>query len=530
MTSSDIENEKENGPGVDIKPVPTFTRENIGTQEVITSFTSKDGETVNITGDVDEAMKIAVNIDDLTYDPKADKKLLRKIDMYLLPLICFLYACQFMDKVSSSYAAVMGFTEAFDMKGDMYSWCGSAFYIGYLFFEFPANLLLQRLPLAKMTSFFIIVWGILMCLHATPTKYPAIITLRTLLGIFESAITPAMVILTGQWYRKEEQFVRTTVWFCCNGIGTIMGGTISYGLATHGKSYSIAAWKILFVIDGLMTIFVGVVFFFHIPDTPAKAWFLNDKEKKMVVLRIKDNQQGFGNKHFKKYQLKEALTDVQTWIFFFSAIAGDIPNGSLTNFGSILLKSDFGYNVEDSLLMNTPGGAVEFVGCIFLALFNKYLPRLVIAEISMIICLMGSCLLSFCTNKSAKLTGYYLFDLSPVYMICSLSCFESNTAGHTKKITCSALYLISYCIGNLVGPQTFIASQAPGYSGGKIAIVVCNVASVFLIAANYFVYWNRNRKRDNENDLQAKAVLSHMDNYQFADMTDKENPYFRYVL
>ncbi len=90
-----------------VEPITSFTDENIGKNEVLTSFRSADGKIVNITGDVDEAMKLAVNLNDIKIDEKADKKLLLKIDICLLPLLCLLYAFQFMDKISNSYAAVV---------------------------------------------------------------------------------------------------------------------------------------------------------------------------------------------------------------------------------------------------------------------------------------------------------------------------------------------------------------------------------------------------------------------------------------
>mgnify|MGYP003365428609 CR=1 FL=1 len=480
---------------------------------------------------MDKAMKIAVDIDSISLNEKEDKKLYWKVNFYLLPLICFLYACQYMDKVTSSYAAVMGIRTYYNMHGDMYSWLGTAFYLGYLFFVFPATLLLQKFSLSKVTALFIVLWGALVCLHAVPKSYAGLITLRVLLGVCESIITPAMVIITSQWYRKEEQMFVTALWFSCNGLGTIMGGAIAYGLAIHTSSYAIASWKILFIVTGLMTIAIGIAFYLHMPDDPSKAWFLSKKEKQLIVLRIQSNEQGFGNPHFKKSQFKEALQDLQTWMFVVLSFAAQIPNGGMTNFGSILLNEDFGYTPEKSLLMNLPGGAVDLVGCIGLAAFNKKFPRLLIAVFALAITLLGSCLLAFTLSNSAKLAGYYIYNFLPITMICSLSCFASNTAGHTKKITTNSLYLIAYCVGNLVGPQTFISSQAPEYAGGKISIVVCLCAALLLTIGIYIIYWNRNRQRDDgNNSTGVLASVSVIKNRQFADLTDKENPYFRYSL
>ena len=512
----------------EVKPVASFTEENINNDQVITTILSPDGKEVPVTGDVDEAMKLALH-SHRELDEATDKRLLRKTDFYIMPLICFLYACQYMDKTTNSSASVMGLREDLHMRGDMYSWVGSSFYLGYLAFEAPVSMLLQRFPVAKTTAGFIIFWGVLMCLHATP-NYAGFIFLRTALGIAESSVTPAMVIFTSQWYKAGEQFIRTAIWFSFNGLGTIMGNLIAYGLAVHAKSYNVTAWKILFIVVGLMTIVVGILFLILIPDSPATAWFLTEEEKMLMVERIRGNRQGFGNKHFKMYQLKEALSDINVWLFFVYALSGDIPNGSLTNFASLLLKGNFHYSGKKSLLMQTPGGAIELVGCSLFGLLHLLVPhRLAIAITAQGVTLAASCMLAFALqSNSARLAGYYLMQISPMGMICALSCFSSNTAGHTKKVVSSALYLIGYCVGNLIGPQTFISSQAPTYTGGQISIVVCHAVSMAILGWIYFNYYHENKKRQKKRERG--ETNGDIKNSEFADLTDKENVNFVYRL
>ncbi|CUM57896.1 unnamed protein product [Debaryomyces tyrocola] len=86
-----------------------------------------------------------------------------------------------------------------------------------------------------------------------------------------------------------------------------------------------------FIITGCLTIALGFAIMFHIPDMPNKAWFLTEEEKVLVVERIRSNQQGFGNKHFKKEQFIEAICDAQTWLIFAYSIVNTIPNGGITN-------------------------------------------------------------------------------------------------------------------------------------------------------------------------------------------------------
>lgn len=493
----------------------------------LTSFKSPlTGKEVHIS-DVDEAMQLALdNAEEaVELDEATDRRLRRKIDLYVLPLICILYCLQFMDKLTNSYASVLGLREDLHMEGNMYAWTGSAFYLGYLFFELPAAYVLQRLPVAKTVLVFIVMWGVVLGLHAVP-NYAGFVALRTVLGMLESTVTPAFVIITAQWYRREEVFLRTAMWFSCNGLGTILGnGAIAYGVFQHAQSYHIAAWKVIFLATGALTVVLGVLIFCHIPDTPAKAWFLTEQEKRLVVERIRGNQQGFGNRHFKKEQAVEALLDVQTWIIFFYAIVSNIPNGGITNFQAILLSEKFGFSTKKTLLMGTITGAVELVGCTGFAYGFRFLPRrLFWASMATTVATVGMCMLAFADQKNAEFAGLAIYYLMPVGLICVLASVASNVAGHTKKVTVNAILLIGYCVGNLIGPQTFVAKEAPVYRSATVTIVVCGLLSLALLLLLWAVYHRANKARD------AKEVEGEYENMEFADLTDKQNPLFRYTI
>lgn len=151
--------------GINIEPIVSFTKEDLQLDKshVLTTVISPSGKEVAITNDVDQVMQFVLDHQNtkVVLDEATDKKLLRKIDMYMLPVMCLLYCFQFMDKLSTSYASILGLREDLNMVGDMYSWTATAFYLGYLAFEFPASMLLQRFPVAKTVSVFIIVWGII---------------------------------------------------------------------------------------------------------------------------------------------------------------------------------------------------------------------------------------------------------------------------------------------------------------------------------------------------------------------------------
>ncbi|KAH3899981.1 related to Allantoate permease [Saccharomycodes ludwigii] len=522
-----------------------FTKDEIDDPKCFITIISPEGKEVNITGDVDDAMDMAFIAKDLQVSFEDDKKLLRKIDIYLLPFICILYAIQFMDKVTNADAAIMGLIPDLKMHGDQFSWTGSAFYFGYLggLFVFPPLLQSSRWFM-KNVSVIVILWGMVLACHAASSvNYASFIFLRCLLGFLESAITPSFIILMCQYWKQNEQFVRMCLWFSFNGLGTILSGVLSYGLYIREYSYSMQAWKVLFVITGIITIFLGGILWFHIPDNPSKAWFLTEREKLMVVQRLRSNQQGFGNRHVKKYQVFEALSDVRTWLYFLYSVCCQIPNGGLTNFTAILLTEDFGYDIKNSLLMVLPAGVVELIGCPLLGLLCFYLSMktlgkktkmlghsLVWAFIVNIIVLVATCMLAFAKDsKRARLAGTYLWYLLPLSFVCILSNISSNTLGYTKKWTVSSLNMMAYAAANIAGPQTFISKQAPNYQGAKVAMVVCSAVGCVILVVLYMLNVKENNRRDGMTKNPEGKILN-IENIEFADLTDSQNPNFRYNL
>lgn len=171
-----------------------------------------------------------------------------------------------------------------------------------------------------------------LCCFAVVSNFSGALALRFFLGVFEAGVTPGFALFTSQvlmtatrfprhhltnrrqWYTRKEQGFRTGIWFSFNGIGIIVGSLLAYGIAEGTKAHgtTIAPWKILFVSTGLFTIVIGVVFWFVMPDSQLNARWLGDDDKRLAVARVRINEQGIGNKHFKFYQFKEAMLDPRT--------------------------------------------------------------------------------------------------------------------------------------------------------------------------------------------------------------------------
>ena len=176
---------------------------------------------------------------------------------------------------------------------------------------------------------------------------------------------------------------------------------------------------------------MGFTFLFLLPDSQLNARWLSPKDRALAVERVRTNQQGIGNKHFKRHQFKEALIDPATWAFFILAIAADITNGGISNFFSQLIVS-FGFTAEQSLLYGTPAGAVEVVALIAWGLISQRWGNRVLWSIGGVTAsLVGAVLIVALPldMKIGRLIGYYLTTAFVTGFIAALSLVSSNVAG-----------------------------------------------------------------------------------------------------
>ncbi|KAI0386642.1 MFS general substrate transporter [Hypomontagnella monticulosa] len=421
--------------------------------------------------DPDEALKLVTG-EVVVLTPEDEKKLLRKIDLNLMPLLCVVYGLNYLDKTTLSYASIMGLR-----------WIASVFYFGYLFWEWPTNRLLQRLPLAKYSAFNVIMWGLTLCCLAAVKDFGGAMTVRFFLGAFEAAVSPGFALFTSQWYTKKEQGTRVAWWFSFNGWGQIVGGCVAYGIAvgTEAHPILIKSWQLVFLVTGFFTAFMGALFLYLMPDSQLNARFLTQRERVMAVERIRINQQGIGNKHFKWSQCKEAFTDPMIWAFVLNSVICSIPNGGMSNYFSQLIVS-FGFSENESLLLGAPGGAVQVITLLVAGHFgDRYKSRI-------------------------------LFGAGGVLL---------------AKTTAAAMYLVAYCVGNIIGPQVFVSTDAPQYRNANIVVLVCMFVSfaILLFIHGWCMYQNKLKAA-----IRASPGYVKVDGQEFLDLTDRENPEFIYSL
>lgn len=459
------------------------------------------------------------------------KRIRRKIDWRLMPILCTTYMLQFLDKLSLNYASAYTLKDDLGLTGQRYSWVAAIFNFGYLFWAYPSNHIIQKVPVAKYTGIMIFTWAIILICHIFASNYAGMLALRFILGMFEAGISPTCMMICGMFYSKQDQAFRMCTFLSCNGIATVVGALLGFGLG-HADNTALASWKLIFLTIGLMNFAWSIVFYFFTPDSPANAKFLTEREKTIFIKHIAKNNQGVKDERFLWPQAFEALRDIQVYIFILIGLACGIINGGVSNFQSSLIAG-FGFGPLARTALQMPTGAIEFVVVFTCGIIALKVPN----TRCIIFC-------GLCVPGLAGLIGIHLIEdnrwalvgctwlqyiIGGPVILCWIF-INANIAGGTKKTTVNGLWFMFYAAGNIIGANIFYTREYPKYVSAMTALITCYSLMIALGIGYYFLCVWRNAKRDKEqggytDEIKAQAIKD-----GFSGMTDFENRGFRYSL
>ncbi|CAO1599916.1 hypothetical protein XANCAGTX0491_003623 [Xanthoria calcicola] len=463
--------------------------------------------------------------------PEEAKRLERRIDYMILPYLAVCYAFFYIDKTTLSYAAIFNIREDLHLTGTDYNWLSSIFYFGFLVWAFPTNLLMQRLPIGRYLGFNIFMWGFFLMLQAACNSFATLATLRALGGAAEACSDPSFMLITSMWYTRRQQPVRIGIWYTANGLGIAGGGLLGYAIGNIKGA--LPSWKYEFLIIGALCSAWGIVMFIMLPDSPVTAKLLTPRERRMAVERLRENQTGVENKHLKGYQVREAFMDYKLYLFFILGVVGNVPNGGISNFGTIIIKG-FGFSTLVTTLMQVPYGifiSICILVCVFLNdRFKNRRCLFIIIFLIPNICGAFSLRFTPVDQRVGRLISYYLTGPYNAAFVLILSLQTANTAGHTKKVVTNAVLFLGYCTGNIVGPFFYKTSQQPTYSFGIWSMIVSHLMEVVVILTLWVLLARENKRRDRvQGEKDGGLEGRDLDATAFSDMTDRENLNFRYI-
>lgn len=207
-----------------------------------------------------------------------------RLNWRLLPFLLACYMFAYMDRVNVGFAKLqmqsdLGFSDA------AYGVGAGIFFLGYVLFELPSNLLLPRVGARKTFSRILILWGITSACMLFVRNVPMFYGMRFLLGVFEAGFAPGMIYYLSCWYGPSRMARAIAIVFIAGPVGGIVGGPLSgWLMSTLSGVAGLSGWQWMFLVEGLPCIVLGIVTLFVLSNRPADAAWLSTEEKRLLEL------------------------------------------------------------------------------------------------------------------------------------------------------------------------------------------------------------------------------------------------------
>jgi MFS transporter, ACS family, tartrate transporter len=210
------------------------------------------------------------------------ERTVRKVSLRLLPFLFLLYVVAFLDRVNFGYAA-LEMNSSLGIPAEVFGFLSGIFFIGYLIFEVPSNMILQRIGARIWISRIIISWGVVVIVTAAATDAVQLAALRFILGVAEAGFFPGVILYITCWFRRQELARAVALFMTALAVSNIIGAPLSTWILDNIHWFGIAGWRWLFILEGLPALALGVITWFYLTDRPKDAVWLEEDEREWLT-------------------------------------------------------------------------------------------------------------------------------------------------------------------------------------------------------------------------------------------------------
>ncbi|KAJ5692610.1 hypothetical protein N7462_002033 [Penicillium macrosclerotiorum] len=286
---------------------------------------------------------------------RLSKKIVRKVDLMVLPTIGILYILNYVDRQNLAAAKLQGITEDLNMTTEQFATAVSILFVGYLPFQIPSNLLITRISRPGMyICFAVAIWGCISAATAAVKTYGQLLAVRAILGAAEAVFFPGAIYYLSAWYTKVELGKRIAGLYIAQQVGNAFGGLFAAAILQLDGVHNIAGWQWLFIIEGSATVGIGVVCACIMPEFPHNSRILSDTERALAVWRIESESgaaEGTENESVWRGFAK-ALSDPKLLLLVLCNMLSQVQ-GSIANYFPTLVAS-LNFSSTISLLLTAP--------------------------------------------------------------------------------------------------------------------------------------------------------------------------------
>ncbi|KLJ09201.1 hypothetical protein EMPG_15376 [Blastomyces silverae] len=450
---------------------------------------------------------IATETQSIEYlDTEAEKKVVWKCDLHVVPILSFLMCLGFLDRINIGNARLQGLERDLGMSGHDFNIALFIFFIPYMFFEVPSNIILKKVAPSTWLSGVMIGWGLVTVFQGLTDSFAGLLTCRIFLGIFEAGFFPGCVYLISMYYKRHELQTRVNFYIACSIMAGSMSGILAYFIAGMDGMCGYSGWRWIFILEGAATVVAAAVSKFFIPDWPETAKFLTEDERKILIHRLATETENSRMDRLDKPAMKRAFTDVKIYLGIIMYI-GIVNSGYAVSFFTPTILHDLGWTALNAQLMAVPIFACGACSAMITAVISDRIRhRFTFTIIGCLIASVGYTILLCQQYVSVGVRYFAVFTISAGSFMShpiTITWLSNNMGGHYKRGISSAMQIGIGNSGGIIASNLFFPSEAPRYPTGYGA----SLGLIWLCALTcivFLLYLHR------ENRLRAQGHRDHL--------------------
>ncbi|KAL9623168.1 MAG: hypothetical protein Q9160_002483 [Pyrenula sp. 1 TL-2023] len=343
------------------------------------------------------------------------------------------------------------------------------------------------------------------------------IALRVLLGMFMSGIFPGLTYLISTWYTRKEQQLRFAFLLCGEVIVLATGNIVNYGLNHLNGRCGLEGWRWMFLVQGTITSFIGLVTYIWMVDFPESSqhslYFLTPEESELAVRRINhDRKDGNAPEPFSLRAIAVHFSDPKLYAFSALFFLLNIVSTALSYFLPIILQNGMGFSQNRSILLSAPPYYYAIIPVVVTSFVGDHLRlRGPVITFNGICLIVGFCMLAFPSQVAVRYTGTFLATGSYVSNWAALNAYQANNiTGHWKRVTVAAAVSACNGLGGIAGSYIVRSQEAPTYRTAVWISIGSHILMIAIVVTCSLSFW-----RANQRQRKGKGLIEGVEGFRY---------------
>jgi MFS family permease len=464
------------------------------------------------------------------WDLSATKRLIRKIDVNLIPFLALLYLLSFLDRTNIGNARLDTLEK--DLKMDsvrlMYNDALAIFFPFYVAAEIPSNMAMKRFRPSIWIPSIMVAWALCCTLMGIVTNYSGLMAARTFLGIAEGGLFPGITYYITMWYRRHECGLRMAIFFSAATAAGAFGGLLARGIIEMKGVGGLAGWQWIFIIEGIITFIVALIAYWAMSDYPDTAKFLTDDERKEITRRLKADRSSLADEFDFKY-FWHALQDWKIWVHMLITFLVYTGLYSYSLFLPTIVNSLGTWTPQTSQLMTVPPYIAACICCIGAGyLADRWGQRGIFMIFFMATAMVGLIMLLVTSNPGVRYTGCF-FLACGIYpnVPQGVAWNGNNIGGSLKRGVGIAMHVGFGNLGGTLSAYLFLSRDGPRYISG-FATLLAFQGGALILSVFMTIYLRRENAR---RDAAHKPPSEYTEEEKVAEREKGDSAtFFRYTI